>query len=305
MNILETILLSKRFGNRTVVSDVSLNVQRGEIFGFLGRNGAGKSTFINMLTGIIRPTSGEIRMFGSDSPTEEWKRRIGVLPDYSTFYDSLIPADHLHYFARVKGVRLTKQECAQILKSVGLEEHASRKAKTFSFGMKKKLGIAQALVGDPELLFLDEPTSGVDVESALHIQNLLRHLHRQGKTIFMTSHNLDEVEKICTRIAIMKNGKIGSLGSLDELRAAHQTWRHVRVRHSALIEEESTLRTFVESLGRNVSWESAGRLSLQIDEEQKIAALVRALVQARVDIYGVHVEEPSLERIFLEEENHV
>lgn len=304
MNILETIQLSKRFGNRTVVSDVSLDVQSGEIFGFLGRNGAGKSTFINMLTGIIRPTSGAIRMFGSDSSTEEWKRRIGVLPDYSTFYDSLSPACHLHYFARVKGVRLTKQECAHILKSVGLEEHASRKAKTFSFGMKKKLGIAQALVGDPELLFLDEPTSGVDVESALHIQNLLRHLHRQGKTIFMTSHNLDEVEKICTRIAIMKNGKIGALGSLDELTAAHQTWRHVRVRHSALIEEESTLRTFVESLGRNVMWES-GRLSLQIDEEQKIAALVRALVQARVDIYGVHVEEPSLERIFLEEENHV
>jgi len=304
MKVLETAKLSKRFGHRTVVSDVSLDVQSGEIFGFLGRNGAGKSTFINMLTGIIRPTSGVIRIFGSESHTEEWKRRIGVLPDYSTFYDSLSPAEHLHYFARVKGVSLTKQECTQILRCVGLEDHASRKAKTFSFGMKKKLGIAQALVGDPELLFLDEPTSGVDVESALQIQELLRSLHEQGKTIFMTSHNLDEVEKICTRIAIMKNGRIGSLGSLDELRAAHQTWRHVRVRHSAFTDEESNIRTFVESLGRNIMWES-GRFSLQIEEEQKIAALVRALVQARVDIYGVHVEEPSLERIFLEEEYHV
>jgi ABC-2 type transport system ATP-binding protein len=300
MKILETIELSKRFGNQTVVSGINLDVQSGEIFGFLGRNGAGKSTFINMLTGIIRPTSGTIRMFGSETKSEEWKRQIGVLPDYSTFYDSLCPADHLHYFARVKGVSLSKQECTRILTAVGLEEHASRKAKTFSFGMKKKLGIAQALVGDPELLFLDEPTSGVDVESALQIQELLRSLHQQGKTIFMTSHNLDEVEKICTRIAIMKNGTIRSLGSLDELQAAHQTWRHVHVRYSRFTDEQHTLRTFVESLGRNIKWEP-DHLSLQIDEEQKVAALIRALVQERVDIYGVHVEEPSLERIFLED----
>lgn len=304
MRILETIQLSKRFGHRTVVSDVNLEVHTGEIFGFLGRNGAGKSTFINMLTGIIRPTAGTIRMFEGESPSEEWKRRIGVLPDYSTFYDSLCPAEHLHFFARVKGVSLTKQACTRILEAVELEEHASRKVKTFSFGMKKKLGIAQALVGDPELLFLDEPTSGVDVESALQIQALLRRLHQQGKTIFMTSHNLNEVEKICTRIAIMKKGKIGSLGSLDELRAAHQTWRNVHVRHSGISKKESTLHAFVQSLGRHIRWE-AGRFSLQIDEEQKIAALVRALVQAHVDIYGVQVEELSLERIFLEEENHV
>ena len=304
MPIIETVQLSKRFGNRTVVNSVSLEVQSGEIFGFLGRNGAGKSTFINMLTGIIRPTSGSIRMFDSDTTSEEWKRRIGVLPDYSTFYDSLTAADHLHYFARVKGVSLTQQECNRLLAAVELEEHASRKAKTFSFGMKKKLGIAQALVGDPELLFLDEPTSGVDVESALHIQELLRSLHKQGKTIFMTSHNLNEVEKISTRIAIMKNGKIGSLGSLDELQSAHQKWRHVSVRHSAFsAHEQATLRAFVEALGRSCVW-GDGRFSLQVDDEQKVAALIRALVQARVDIYGVHVEEPSLEKIFLEEENH-
>ncbi|MFP3390928.1 ATP-binding cassette domain-containing protein [Brevibacillus sp. SIMBA_040] len=304
MQVIETVQLSKRFGNRTVVNSVSLEVQSGEIFGFLGRNGAGKSTFINMLTGIIRPTSGSIRMFDSNTTSEEWKRRIGVLPDYSTFYDSLTAAAHLHYFARVKGVQLTQQECNRLLAAVELEEHAARKAKTFSFGMKKKLGIAQALVGDPELLFLDEPTSGVDVESALHIQELLRSLHKQGKTIFMTSHNLNEVEKICTRIAIMKNGKIGSLGSLDELQSAHQKWRHVSVRHSAFsAHEQATLRAFVEALGRSCVW-GDGRFSLQVDEEQKVAALIRALVQARVDIYGVHVEEPSLEKIFLEEENH-
>lgn len=302
MDILETVQLTKRFGERTVVKGVDLNVQRGEIFGFLGRNGAGKSTFINMLTGILLPSSGTIRMFEGEGSLDDWKRRIGVLPDYSTFYDSLSAAEHLRYFARIKGIQMTDQECTRILASVELEEHATRKAKTFSFGMKKKLGIAQALVGDPELLFLDEPTSGVDVESSLHIQELLRSLHQQGKTIFMTSHNLHEVEKICTRIAIMKDGKIGSLGSLGELQAAHQTWRHVSVRHSAFTpDNQPALVAFVQSLGRNVQWE-AGRFSLQVDEDQKIATLVRALVQARVDVYGVSAEEPSLEKIFLEEE---
>lgn len=305
MRVIETEQLTKSFGKQTVVKGVSLVVEQGEIFGFLGRNGAGKSTFINMLTGIIRPTSGRVRMFDSENGSEEWKRRIGVLPDYSTFYDSLTAAEHLHYFARVKGVSLTNEECSGILTAVELQEHTSRKAKTFSFGMKKKLGIAQVLVGDPELLFLDEPTSGVDVESSLHIQELLRRLNRQGKTIFMTSHNLHEVEKICTRIAIMKNGNIGSLGSLDELQAAHQKWRHVSVRHAAFTaEEQPALISFIESLGRNCVW-GTGRFSLQVDDEQKIAALIRALVQARVDIYGVQAEEPSLERIFLEEEGHV
>ncbi|EJL45905.1 ABC-type multidrug transport system, ATPase component [Brevibacillus sp. CF112] len=296
MAVIETLQLSKRFGDRTVVDQVSLSVRGGEIFGFLGRNGAGKSTFINMLTGIIRPSSGRIRMFGHDVQTEDWKRRIGVLPDYSTFYDSLSAADHLRYFARVKKVGLTHEDCMRILDAVELGEHAARKAKTFSFGMKKKLGIAQAMVGDPEILFLDEPTSGVDVESALHIQELLLRLHQQGKTIFMTSHNLHEVEKICTRIAIMKSGKIASEGSLTELQAAQQAWRQVQVRHSAFsAEEQAALRAFVESLSRNIRW-GEGRFQLQVDEEQKVAALVCALVQARVDIYGVNVDVPSLEK---------
>jgi ABC-2 type transport system ATP-binding protein len=299
--LVETAQLTKRFGDRTVVDGVTLSVHAGEIFGFLGKNGAGKSTFINMLTGIIRPTSGTIRMFDGAGRPDDWKRRIGVLPDYSTFYDSLTALDHLRYLARVKGIRLSKRECERILEDVGLAEHAGRKAKTFSFGMKKKLGIAQALAGDPELLFLDEPTSGVDVESALQIQQLLLRLHKQGKTIFMTSHNLHEVEKICTRIAIMKAGKIASLGSLADLQAAHRSWRTVRVRHSQFAaEQQPELVAFAERIGRHLQWEE-GRFSLQVDDDQNVAALVRALVQARVDIYGVHVEEPSLERIFLEE----
>lgn len=193
----------------------------------------------------------------------------------------------------------------RILDAVELGEHAARKAKTFSFGMKKKLGIAQAMVGDPEILFLDEPTSGVDVESALHIQELLLRLHQQGKTIFMTSHNLHEVEKICTRIAIMKSGKIASEGSLTELQAAPASLAAGPGAPLRLFRRRtSQLRAFVESLGRNIRW-GEGRFQLQVDEEQKVAALVRALVQARVDIYGVNVDVPSLEKIFMQEDGDV
>ncbi|USG63929.1 ABC transporter ATP-binding protein [Brevibacillus ruminantium] len=299
MSILEATNLCKRYGNRTVVDDVSLSVNGGEMFGFLGRNGAGKSTFINMLTGIIRPTSGRIRMFEGEGRLDDWKRRTGVLPDYSTFYDSLTAAEHLRYFARVKGVHVDHQTILSLLKQVELDEHRARNVRTFSFGMKKKLGIAQAMLGNPDMLFLDEPTSGVDIESAFQIQQLLRQLQQQGKTIFFTSHNLHEVEKICTRIAIMKAGRIASIGSLDALRAEYQLWRTVSVRHSSIATgEQQTFHSFLKRIGRKLEW-GDNRFSLQVDSEQKVAALIRAVVELRVDIYCVNVEEASLENIFL------
>lgn len=300
MPLIETVQLTKRFGERTIVNSVTLTVQQNEIFGFLGKNGAGKSTFINMLTGIVHPSSGTIRLFDGDGNTAEWKRRIGVLPDYSTFYDSLTARDHLLYLSRVKGIRITKKECDRILEEVGLAEHAGKRAKAFSFGMKKKLGIAQALLGDPELLFLDEPTSGVDVESSLQIQQLLLRLQKEGRTIFMTSHNLHEIEKICTCIAIMKAGTIAAAGSLSELQAKHRSWRTVTVRHAALADKPYELVSFVEGLGKHLEWREEA-LSLEVDDKRKVAALIRAFVHAGVDIYHVCGDEPSLERIFLEE----
>ncbi|EME73233.1 ABC transporter ATP-binding protein [Bacillus sonorensis] len=299
--VIEAKGLMKIYGSRTVVNQVDLQVKKGEIYGFLGRNGAGKSTFINMLTGIVQPSAGSFQLLNEPS-IEKIKHRIGVLPDYSTFYNSMTAAGHLKYFAALQGRNVSREQCEAVLARVGLLEHADKKAGIFSFGMKKKLGIAQAIIHDPELLFLDEPTSGVDAESGLNIQKLITELQTEGKTIFMTSHNLHEIEKICTRIAIMKDGSILREGTLDELRRHFMSAMTVSIRHSQIPEQHRGLiGNFLESAGDDIEYRG-NELSLVVNSEEKIPAIIRVLTNCKVNIYRVHVDEPSLEDIFLENE---
>jgi ABC-2 type transport system ATP-binding protein len=301
MNVIEAIGLTKQFGSKTVVSDVSLNVQTGEIYGFLGRNGAGKSTFINMITGIIKPTSGEFKLLG-ETKLENVYSRIGVLPDYSTFYDSLTALGHIKYFAKINGNKITTAQGKEMLERVGLSEHANVKAGKFSFGMKKKLGIAQAIAHDPDLVFLDEPTSGVDAESGLSIQQLILDLKNEGKTIFMTSHNLNEVEKICTRMAIMKDGKIINEGTLEDLRAHYSASIQVEIKHSSLENgNRHLINQYLETVCREI--ETEGNItSMVIESEKKIPQIVRAFTKQNIDLYRINVDEPSLEEIFLQDQ---
>lgn len=188
----------------------------------------------------------------------------------------------------------------EALEAVGLAEHANKKAGKFSFGMKKKLGVAQAIIHDPELLFLDEPTSGMDAESVIQIQRLIKSLHNKGKTIFLTSHNLDEVEKLCTRIAIMKEGRIVKIGTMDELRAFYRTNIIVKIRHSIVpVSEEQKLRQWLEGKGTDVQF--GDKLTfITVDEDKKIAEITRAFTACKTDIFRVEVEEPTLEEIFLD-----
>jgi ABC-2 type transport system ATP-binding protein len=301
MNVIEAIGLTKQFGSKTVVSDVSLNVQTGEVYGFLGRNGAGKSTFINMITGIIKPTSGEFKLLG-ETKLENVYSRIGVLPDYSTFYDSLTALGHIKYFAKISGNKITTAQGKEMLERVGLSEHANVKAGKFSFGMKKKLGIAQAIAHDPDLVFLDEPTSGVDAESGLSIQQLILDLKKEGKTIFMTSHNLNEVEKICSRMAIMKDGKIINEGTLEDLRAHYSASIQVEIKHSSLENgNRHLINQYLETVCREI--ETEGNItSMVIESEKKIPQIVRAFTKQNIDLYRINVDEPSLEEIFLQDQ---
>jgi ABC-2 type transport system ATP-binding protein len=300
MNIIETKGLTKSYGSLSVVKGVNLSIHKGEIFGFLGRNGAGKSTFINMLTGIIHPTSGEFSLLGEQVPNDIVKQRIGVMPDYVTFYSSLTPVKHLRMLAALSGKPVTKAQCIEILEKVGLLAHAYKKTSKFSFGMKKKLGIALAIIHDPELIFLDEPTSGLDAESVLVIQNLIKELQQMGKTIFMTSHNLDEVEKICTRIAIMKDGQIIKTGTIEQLRTFYRSTITVKVKHSDIPEKEKeTIYQWLRINGTELK-AADKHFIINVDEEKKIAEIIRALNRIKVDVLRVEVEEPSLEEIFLE-----
>ncbi len=299
MVAIETKQLKKSYGAVQIVKGVDLIVEQGEIFGFLGRNGAGKSTFINMLTGIIQPSSGTYSLLGVKGPNDQIKKRIGVMPDYSTFYSSLTAQDHLKFLSALSRKPVRSQDCLEVLRSVGLAEQAQIKTAKFSFGMKKKLGIAQAIIHDPELIFLDEPTSGLDAESVIQIQRLIFDLQKRGKTIFMTSHNLDEVEKLCTRIAIMKEGKVSKIGTMAELRSFYRSTLTVKIKHSQIPKtEQLTLNQWLHSVGIDLEMQNS-YVTITLDSEKKIAEIIRAFNQYKIDVYRVEVNEPSLEEIFL------
>ncbi|WP_281882976.1 ABC transporter ATP-binding protein [Paenibacillus sp. YYML68] len=305
MSILTVKELTKAYRGRKVVNEISFALKQGEIFAFLGRNGAGKSTTIHMLTGIIPPTSGEIELFNASYKSiDKLKQRIGVLPDNSQYYNDMTALQHLQFFARVKGLKPVREELIALLDEVGLGEHYNKKAGQFSLGMKKKLGIAQALIGSPELLFLDEPTSTLDIESSIQIRSLLRKLASQGITIFMTSHNLEEVEKLCDRIAIINQGRIEKLGTLEQLQTAHTTELKVKLKYAS--EREDSLQQWLGQLQLHTavapSLTEGGWLEFTVQHEESIADIVEAASRHHVRIFRVEVEATSLEAIFIDHE---
>ena len=302
--MLQATKIVKRFGNKQILHSIDLTVEKGEIFGFLGRNGAGKSTFINILTGILQPSSGQVRYFNEGSLTTDLKKRIGVLPDYTAFYDHLTALKHLQYFAEISGLKVSKANCIALLAKVGLQGAVHEKVGKFSFGMKKKLGIAQAVIHNPEFIFLDEPTSGIDAESAIHLQSFIKELKASGKTIFLTSHNLYEVEKLCDRIAILKDGHIVKCGTMEELRARYAAENSVSIKYKARSQgiREKILAgctQFGELVGEKEGW-----LSFRVQQEQHIAHLLRVFHELKTDVYRVEVNETSLEDIFIGDERH-
>ncbi|HAX9687243.1 TPA: ABC transporter ATP-binding protein, partial [Staphylococcus pseudintermedius] len=227
MDAITSSKLTKKYGSKKVVDEVSLSITKGTIFGFLGKNGAGKSTFINMITGLCKPTSGEYKL-----NCENIYKKVGVLPDYSSMYGDLTGKEHIKYFSNILNVKMSNNEIDDLFDSVGLKEGKNLKIKKYSFGMKKKLGIAQSLINKPEILFLDEPTSGVDANSILTIHKLIREVSKNGTTIFITSHNLDEIEKLCDEVAIMSGGQILTQGSLEQLRKIYEENLHLTIEHS-------------------------------------------------------------------------
>ena len=216
--------LVRRFGEFVAVDHVSLRVGRGQFFGFLGPNGAGKSTTIKVLTGLLAPTSGEARVLGYDVAREplEVKRRIGVVPEDLNLFERLTGAEMLTFTGRMYGLgrEETAERARELLELMELDEDPKRLVVEYSHGMKKKLSLACALIHKPEVLFLDEPFEGVDAVASRTLKDLLQKLTGRGLTVFLTSHVLEIVERLCTHIAIIAEGKIVTAGALEELRRA-------------------------------------------------------------------------------------
>jgi len=215
--------LTRRFGDLVAVDSVNLRVDGGQFFGFLGPNGAGKSTTIRMLTGLLAPTAGRIELLGLDLERDsvEVKRQIGVVPEGLALFDRLTGSEYLNFVGRMYGLdRATaRQRAVELLEFMDLADRTKTLITDYSHGMKKKLALAAAVIHGPKILFLDEPFEGVDAIAAGALKAMLQHMIARGVTIFLTSHVLEIVERLCTHIAIINKGRLVAQGSLDELRA--------------------------------------------------------------------------------------
>ncbi|RLF16284.1 MAG: ABC transporter ATP-binding protein [Thermoprotei archaeon] len=219
--VVETEGLCKYYGDVKAVDGVNLKVPRGTVFGIFGHNGAGKTTLISILAGLVLPTKGKAQVLGYDVIREslEIRKRIGLLPEGFGFYEDLSALDNLIYLAELDGMdkETAKKRALEVLEIVGLKNHAEDKVSTFSRGMKQRLGIAQAILKDPDLIILDEPTVGIDPYGAMKIRQLIVTIAKGGKTVIISTHLLYEIGQICTHAAIMRMGKVIMEGSLEEL----------------------------------------------------------------------------------------
>ncbi|MCD2323370.1 ABC transporter ATP-binding protein [Sphingomonas sp. IC-56] len=277
----------RRSGGKRAVDDVSLRVESGEVYGFLGANGAGKSTTIRMALGLIRPSEGEVLLFGRPVSDKQALRRVGSLVDGGTFYPFLSGRDNLRVLARTQGSDGARIEA--VLERVDLARDAKRKVKSYSMGMKQRLGVAAALLDDPDLVILDEPANGLDAAGIQDMRTLIRGLAADGKAVFLSSHLLHEVEQICDRLGIVHKGQL--------IREA--TVRDMLGHGAALRIEAEPLERAAAALEGRWRWERSGD-SLTIQAPRAEApAIVRHLTQAQVDIFRIAPADQSLEAIFL------
>ncbi|HCT61012.1 MAG TPA: ABC transporter ATP-binding protein [Acidobacterium sp.] len=222
MSAIETQNVTRRFGEFVAVEDLSLKVAPGQFFGFLGPNGAGKSTTIKMLTGLLSPTSGSLRVLGHDMASDgiAAKRQMGVVPEGLALFGRLTAAEYLRFVGRMYGLEaaVIRQRVPELLEFMHLANEPKKLITDFSHGMQKKLALAAAVIHGPKVLFLDEPFEGVDAVAAVTLKNMLQGMIARGATIFLTSHVLEIVERLCSHVAIIRQGRLVANGSLEELR---------------------------------------------------------------------------------------
>jgi len=280
------------------VNSISFEVRRGELFGFLGPNGAGKTTTARVLTGVIKADAGAALVMGSKAGSLKAKQTAGVVPEMANAYTDLSGWDNLMLMAELYGVPTARAEerSKGLLQAVGLLERKDSPVKTYSKGMKQRLILCMALVSDPKVLFLDEPTSGLDVQSARLIKDLLRSLNARGKTIFLTTHDMDEANQLCDRVAIINEGKIVAIDAPERLRMATSGRQSVEVSFNDSVSPES----LASLAGVNTVQKVGDKYRLYTDNPgDLVVAVVNHSSAARLKIVSLNMLAPSLEDAFV------
>ncbi len=292
--------LSKAYKDVQALQGVDLTVHQGEVFGFLGANGAGKTTFTKCITGFVRPDSGTVRLMGIDSLRESARaaQHVGLVPDQYDFYPHMTGRQHLDYYGRLCGLpaAVRRKRIAQVLELVRMTDRADRKVKGYSHGMKQRICIGQAIMHKPRLVILDEPTNGLDPQGAYELRQIMRKLAATGITIFLNSHQLAEVEQVCDRVAIISAGKVQVVDTVERLRRRFAKEPEVSVR---VLNPGPAIAHAVQSVAGEVAAAKKGIYTFHGAPEMT-AAVVAAIVGAGGQIAGVSRDETSLEDVFLQ-----
>lgn len=296
--------LTRRFGDNIAVNNLNLDVRGGEVFGFLGHNGAGKTTTVRLLNGVLEPHGGNMRVLGLDPITDgpALRAHTGVLTESASLDNRLTARENLHIYADLFGVPRGRvaSRVAELLEFFGLSEHAEARVATYSTGMRQRLALARTLLHDPEILFLDEPTAGLDPVAARQVDELIDSLSREkGRTVFLCTHNMVEAQKLCDRVAVLEHGQLVALGTPAEL--ARQYVRKMDVQIETAPEQMDSALEIISnasSLIRGLPRRTNDSLTLTVTGREAIPDLLTLLVNQGIRVYRLAAKEPSLEDVY-------
>ena len=290
--LVETSNLTKHYGSQVAVENLNLGVRRGEVYGFLGPNGAGKTTTLRMLLGLVKSSSGTASILGGQPGTPEGLSGVGALVESPAFYPYLSGRNNLKVVARLSGVEDIKGRVRKVLKEVDLADRADDKYKKYSLGMKQRLGVAAALLKDPELLILDEPTNGLDPKGMSEMRELIRDVGRGNRTVLLSSHLMNEVEQVCGRVGIINRGKLVAEGTVDELRG-----KSGLVLRAEPVEEAARVARSIEEIEKVEVRGDAIHLTADPEKSSRIG---QKLYSSGVQVSELRTEQRSLEDVFFE-----
>jgi ABC-2 type transport system ATP-binding protein len=287
--------LRKVFSDNVAVKSLTLQVKRGEVFGFLGPNGAGKTTSIKMMLSLISPTAGDARLLGRPLGDRTIRSRMGFLPEHFRFHDWLSADEFLKLHGQLYGMPASelKARIDELLELVGLTPYRSKQLKTYSKGMLQRIGLAQALLNRPDLVFLDEPTSGLDPVGRRLVRDIIRDLRQRGTCVFLNSHLLSEIEITCDRVAFIKHGEVIRVVELKSLENIHSS---VTIRATGLTPE---IISGLSQWGQDIRADG-NHLTLAISNENALPEIARYLANQAIDVYAITPERISLEEMFIE-----